>query len=100
MGMELDTLVIALVKAVDDLEAVPNSVLQFCNWHAVEAMRTQVQQSWVGGEVEVPGLADLSWAYIKSHTMELLEMNRAKLHYKNLVAKGAPSDFLLFQALE
>ena len=61
---------------------------QFCNWHAVEAMRakfnkagytTEELNGWVDGEVEVPGLADLSWAYIKSDTLELLEMNRATL---------------------
>jgi hypothetical protein len=77
-----------LIKAVDVLEAVPNSVLQFCNWHAVEAMRakfnkagytTEELNGWMDGEVEVLGLADLSWAYIKSDTLELLETNRAKL---------------------
>ena len=77
-----------LIKAVDVLGAVPNSVLQFCNWHAVEAMRakfnkagytTEELNGWVDGKVEVPGLADLSWAYIKSDTLELLEVNRATL---------------------
>jgi hypothetical protein len=33
----------------------------------------------VDGEIEVLGLTDLSWAYIKSNTLELLEVNRATL---------------------
>ena len=33
----------------------------------------------VNGEVEVSGLVDLSWAYIKSNTPELLQVNRAML---------------------
>jgi hypothetical protein len=77
-----------LIKAVDILEAVPNSVLQFCNWHVVKAMMakfnkagytTEELKGWVDGEVEIPGLADLSWAYIKSDTLELLEVNRATI---------------------
>ena len=64
-----------LIKAVDVLDAVPNSVLQFCNWHAVEAMRTKFNKAGytteelngqIDDEIEVPGLIDLSWAYIKS----------------------------------
>jgi hypothetical protein len=54
----------------------------------VEAMRakfnkagytTEELNGWVDGEVEVPGLADLSWAYIKSDTLKLLEVNRSTL---------------------
>jgi hypothetical protein len=80
--------VIGLIKAVDVLEAIPNSVLQFCNWHTVEAIRakfnkagytTEELNSRVDGKIEVPGLADLSWAYIKSNTLELLKVNRATL---------------------
>ena len=37
--------VAGLVKAVDVLEAVPNSVLQFCNWHAAEAMRAKFNKA-------------------------------------------------------
>ena len=35
--------------------------------------------SRINDEVEVPGLIDLSWAYIKSNTPELLQVNRAML---------------------
>jgi hypothetical protein len=54
---------------VDVLKAVPNSVLQFCNWHAVKAIRAKFNKAGyitkklngrVDGKVEVSGLADLS----------------------------------------
>jgi hypothetical protein len=63
-------------------------MLQFCNWHAVKVIRakfnkasytTEKLNGWVNGEIEILGLADLSWAYIKSDTLELLEVNRATL---------------------
>ena len=77
-----------LIKAVDVLKAIPNSMLQFCNWHAVEAIRAKFNKAGytteelngrVNGEVEVPGLVDLSWAYIKSNIPELLKVNRVML---------------------
>ena len=40
---------------------------------------TEELNGWVDSKVEVPDLADLSWAYIKSDTLELLEVNRATL---------------------
>jgi hypothetical protein len=81
-----------LIKAVDVLDSIPNGVLQFCNWHAVEAMRAKFNKAgyttedidgYTEGqapdEVEIPGLTDLSWAYIKSDTLEELDTNRAAL---------------------
>jgi hypothetical protein len=54
----------------------------------VEAIRAKFNKAgyiieelngWVDDKVEVSGLADLSWAYIKSDTLELLEVNRVIL---------------------
>jgi MULE transposase domain len=34
-----------LIKAVDVLDSIPNAMLQFCNWHAVEAMRAKFNKA-------------------------------------------------------
>jgi hypothetical protein len=77
-----------LIKAIDVLHSAPKSKLQFCNWHAVEAMRAKFNKAgytseeidgWVDGEVEVKGLTDHSWDYIESATEDELETNRTKL---------------------
>ena len=34
---------------------------------------------FIDGEVEIPGLIDHAWAYVKSDTVEALEANRAIL---------------------
>jgi hypothetical protein len=34
-----------LISAVDTLGSVPHSQLQFCNWHAVQAMRAKFTKS-------------------------------------------------------
>jgi hypothetical protein len=68
-----------LIKAADVLDSIPNGVLQFCNWYAVEAMRAKFNKAGytieeldgytkgqASDEIEILGLTDLSWAYIKS----------------------------------
>jgi hypothetical protein len=77
-----------LISAVDTLESVPHSQLQFCNWHAVQAMRakfiksgytTEELDGFIDGEVEVPSLTDHAWAYVESDTVKALGANRATL---------------------
>jgi hypothetical protein len=77
-----------LISAVDRLGSVPHSQLQFCNWHAVQAMRAKFTKSgytieeldgFIDGEVQVPGLIDHAWAYVESDTVEALGVNRATL---------------------
>src|SRR5437016_3954054 len=77
-----------LISAVDSLNSVPHSQLQFCNWHAVQAMKakfiksgytTEELDGYIDGEVEIPGLIDHAWAYVQSETVEVLEANRTTL---------------------
>jgi hypothetical protein len=66
--------------------AFPSTQVQSCDWHAVEAMEAKYRKSgyrkdeirgWVDGNGEYhSGLKDLSWAYVKSATIEQLEANR------------------------
>ena len=77
-----------LISAVNTLGSVPHSQLQFCNWHAVQAMKAKFTKSeysteelygFTDGEVEIPGLIDHAWAYVESDTVEALGANRATL---------------------
>jgi hypothetical protein len=62
-----------LISAVNTLEAVPDSKLQFCNWHCVQAMIAKFTKAgytaeeldgFIDGKIKVLGLKDLCWAYI------------------------------------
>ena len=77
-----------LIKAVDVLKAVPNSMLQFCNWYTVEVMRAKFNKanyiikelnSRINNKVEILNLVDFFWAYIKSNTLKLFKVNRVML---------------------
>jgi hypothetical protein len=77
-----------LISAVNSLRSVSYSQLQFCNWHAVQAIRakfikseyiTEELNGFIDGKVKVRSLVDHAWAYIKSETVEALEENRVIL---------------------
>ena len=77
-----------MIKVVDILKAVFNSVLQFCNWYAVEAMRAKFNKAGytieelngkIDDKIEILGLVNLFWAYIKSNTLKLFKVNRVIL---------------------
>ena len=77
-----------LISAVNTLGSVPCSQLQFCNWHAVKAIRAKFTKSgytteeldgFTDGEIEVPNLIDFAQAYVKGDTVETLGVNRAIL---------------------
>ena len=62
-----------LISTVDSLNSIPYSQLQFCNWHAVQAMKakfiksgyiTEELDGFINNEVEIPGLIDHAWAYV------------------------------------
>jgi hypothetical protein len=69
--------------------AFPSAQVQNCDRHAVEAMETKYRRSgywkdkiqgWVDDNGKYhSGLKDLSWAYVKSATIEQLEENRQSL---------------------
>jgi hypothetical protein len=71
-------------------KAWPQCRVQICDWHAVEAMKAKYRKSGYkkaeidglrnkDGTIEKEGLADLSWNYIKSMTIDELTTNRAIL---------------------
>jgi hypothetical protein len=71
-------------------KAWPQCRVQICDWHAVEAMKAKYRKSGYkkaeidglrnkDGTIEKEGLADLSWNYIKSMTIDELTANRAIL---------------------
>lgn len=67
-------------------KAWPQCQVQICDWHVVEAMKAKYQKSGYkkakidglrdkDGTIEKEGLADLSWNYIKSITIDELTAN-------------------------
>jgi len=77
-----------LISTVFTLRSIPSSQLQFCNWHAVQAMgakfikpgyTTEELDGFIDGEVGVPRLIDHACAYVESDTVEVLGANRGTL---------------------
>ena len=70
-------------------KAFPNTQIQSCDWHAVEAMKMRYRKSgykkaeiegiYEEGKKDIRGLADYSWQYIKSSTINDLKANRKAL---------------------
>ena len=71
-------------------KAWPQCRVQICDWHAVEAMKAKYRKNGYkkaeidglrnkDGTIEKEGLADLSWNYIKSMTIDELTTNWAIL---------------------
>ena len=57
-----------LIKAVNILDIILNSVLQFCNWYAIKVMRTKFNKAeytteelngQINNEIKIPGLINL-----------------------------------------
>lgn len=73
-----------LISSMDTYDSMPNSQLQFCIWHAAEAMKTRWRKSGyssvqIDGINDKPGLTDLTWQYLKSPTLTDLATNRERL---------------------
>jgi hypothetical protein len=70
-------------------KAWPDAQVQSCDWHAIEAMKQRYRKSgykkedidglWEDGKLVNPGLADLSWQYIKLMSIDELEANQQLL---------------------
>lgn len=67
-----------MTRAYDILECLPNSELQYCQWHAYEAMvRWFRGHSYTSDEVDV--LKALASTYLRSYTEQDLTQNRSEL---------------------
>jgi hypothetical protein len=60
---------------------LPNSILQFCDWHAVKNVEKRLSDKGYPKELRKE-LKSLLWAFVKSKTHLTLEANRAELHLK------------------
>jgi hypothetical protein len=78
-----------LIKAVDKDDTLPYSQLQFCSWHATQAIIAKLRKGkYTSDELDgykdiwgnaIAGLKDLIWWYIESPTLGKLELNRQHL---------------------
>jgi MULE transposase domain len=73
-----------LISSIDAYDSMPHSQLQFCAWHAAEAMKARWRKSGytsqqIDGVGDEPGLADLTWTYLKSSSFHELLTNRQRL---------------------
>jgi hypothetical protein len=64
-----------MTSAYDKCGCLPDSELQYCNWHAVEAMLTWFRDAGYTSD-EVKLLKALCWVYVQSNTFIELEFNR------------------------
>jgi hypothetical protein len=70
-------------------KAFPDALVQSCDWHAVEAMKEKFRKSgyrkdeidgeFKNGEKVNTGLADIAWQYVKSMSIDELEVSRQLL---------------------
>jgi hypothetical protein len=63
-------------KAYNTLKCLPNSQLQFCNWHSVMAMRRWLHERGRYTAEELNQLEAQCWAYVQSNTEAELQCNR------------------------
>ena len=61
--------------------ALPNAILQYCDWHAVENVMKRLADHGYKKE-ERKELRDLFWRFIKSQTHAELAEHRLNLHSK------------------
>lgn len=88
-----------LILAVDTLKCLPNSQLQFCNWHAVEAITAKFRKGgYTSKEVDgytndtgnnIEGLHGLCWNYVKSLNSKDLDTAQQAL-LNQLLPKNRP----------
>ena len=60
---------------------LPNSILQFCDWHVVKNVEKRLLDKGYPKELRKE-LKSLLWTFVKSKTHTLLEGNRTELHLK------------------
>ena len=60
---------------------LPNAILQFCDWHAVQNVEKRLADKGYPKSVRKE-MKQLLWAFIKSSTKEELEQTRADIHSK------------------
>jgi integrase len=58
-----------------------NSILQFCDWHAVQNVEKRLLDKGYPKELRKE-LKSLLWAFVKSKTNALMESNRIQLYLK------------------
>jgi hypothetical protein len=68
-----------MTKAYDVHKCLPNSELQYCNWHAVRAMQKWYNDQGRYTTEQRERLRAMSWIYVQSNTVEELEINRNAL---------------------
>jgi len=68
-----------MTKAYDILKCLPNSQLQYCSWHAVQAMKANFQATGRYTSDQIEKLEGLCWCYIQSNTLQDLDNHRRAL---------------------
>jgi transposase-like protein len=61
--------------------SLPNSILQFCDWHAVKNVEKRLAEKGYSQKIRKK-MKSLLWAFIKSYTYKDLEAIRAEIHSK------------------
>ena len=61
--------------------ALPNAILQFCDWHAVKNIEKRLADKGYSHEIRKE-MKSLLWAFVKSETHTELAINRAQIHSK------------------
>ena len=61
--------------------ALPNSILQFCDWHAVKNVEKRLLDKGYSKELRIE-LKALLWDFVKSKTHTILKATRTALHLK------------------
>ena len=83
-GVIIGNQAVGLIASIQTYDSMPNSQLQFCQWHAAEAMRARwtkngYRSEEIRGNSANLGLIDLTWRYLQSETKQDLDYNRAAL---------------------
>ena len=68
-----------MISAYDTLGCLPNSDLQYCTWHALDAMVGWYRKAGKYIKDQIDVLKAHSHAYIYSRTLEAVELNRKQL---------------------
>lgn len=61
--------------------SLPNTILQFCDWHAVKNVEKRLADKGYSKEIRKE-IKTLLWTFIKSNTHTDLETHRAEIHSK------------------
>ena len=65
-GVIIGDQAVGLIASIETYDSMPNSQLQFCQWHAAEAMRARWTKNGDRSEEirQSGGLIDLTWRYL------------------------------------